>query len=412
MAITLTAGAFTAGAGFWAFAVFVKPMSEELGWSRTEIFGAMAVRALVAGVLAPFVGPLQDSRLGPRFFAVTTTLTLVGSMIAMQWINDLLLFYVVFGVLSAFTTFGSTEMMLSVVLPRWFVRRRGSAIGIGSMGTAMGPLFFPFIVAFLLTLFEWRDAWAVLGLLTLATLGPMSLLVRSRPEDMGLLPDGDSLSDDSTSIVSEPVVPKTGTETSFTARQVVRMQCFWLLVLAISLAMLGFVGFQANWLPYFQDIGFSATQASLAATAYGICSVSTRIIWGWLAERFPVRYMMGLQALLTGLSVLLFFNIHSELTLILATASNGLAAGGIFVMRPMIIAAYFGRAHLGAINGIIRPFLTIGTAGSPLLVAAFHDLRGDYQLAFWVVAACWFVAAVTVIMARSPQRRPAPQLTA
>ncbi len=385
-------------------------MGEELDWSRTEIFGAMAVRALVAGVLAPFIGPLQDSRRGPRIFAIATTVTMVASMVAMKWIDDLWVFYLVFGGLGAFSTFGSTEMMLSVVLPRWFVRRRGRAIGIGSMGTALGPLLFPFIVTFLLTLFDWRDAWVALGVLTLLILGPMSLLVRARPEDMGLLPDGDSPTVE-TANISETTLRQAVQETAFNRREVVRMQSFWLIVASVSLAMLGFIGFQANWLPYFQDIGFSGAQASLAATAYGICSVSTRIIWGWMAERFPIRYAMGLQALLTGLSVLLFFNIHNEFTLILATASNGLAAGGIFVMRPMIIASYFGRAHLGAINGLIRPFLTVASAVSPLLVAYFHDARGSYDLAFWVVAACWFVAAGTVMLARMP-RSQAPSAAA
>ena len=382
-------------------------MGEDLGWSRATIFGAMAIRSLTAGALAPFMGPLQDSRLGPRVFAVATTVTMAGSMIAMKWIDDIVLFYVVFGGLGAFATFGSTEMMLSVVLPRWFVRRRGRAIAIGSMGTAMGPLMFPFIVTFLLTQFEWRDAWVILGFLTLAILGPISLLVRSRPEDMGLLPDGDTPS--TASGASEPVQSQLSRETGFTRRQVVRMRSFWLLVLAVSLISLGFGGFQANWLPIFQDVGFTGAQASLAAAAYGICSISTRVIWGGLAERFPVRYVMGVQVLLTGLSVLLFFNIHSELTLVLATASHGLTAGGFLVLRPMIIAAYFGRAHLGAINGIIRPFLTIGAASSPLLIAWLHDFRGDYNLAFWVVATCWFLAATTVVLACVPESRATSQ---
>jgi hypothetical protein len=142
VALTVIAGAFSSGAGFWAFGVFVKPMGEELGWSRAEIYAAMTVRALAAGALAPFMGPLQDSRLGPRFFYLATAVTMAASMIAMKWIDDLVLFYVIFGGLGSLATFGSTEMMLSVVLPRWFVRRRGRALGIGSMGTAFGPRCF------------------------------------------------------------------------------------------------------------------------------------------------------------------------------------------------------------------------------------------------------------------------------
>ena len=190
--VTVMAGAFTSGAGFWAFTVFVTPMGDDLGWSRPELYGAMTVRALGNAALAPFMGPLQDSRLGPRVFAVGTAVTMAASMILMKWVNDLVLFYLVFGLLGSLANFGSSEMMLSVVLPRWFVRQRGRALGIGSMGTALGPLMFPFLVTGLLSLFDWRDAWVALGVITLVVLGPVSLLVRSRPEDMGLTADGDA----------------------------------------------------------------------------------------------------------------------------------------------------------------------------------------------------------------------------
>ena len=140
--VTLAAGAFSSGASFWAFTVFVTPMADDLGWSRAELFGAWTIRSLASAAMSPFIGPLQDSRNGPRLFAIATTVTLGGSMVAMKWIDDLPTYYIVFGGLGALANFGSTEMMMSVVLPRWFVRKRGSALGIASMGTAMGPLIF------------------------------------------------------------------------------------------------------------------------------------------------------------------------------------------------------------------------------------------------------------------------------
>jgi len=408
VAVTLVVGAFTSGGGFWAFTIFVAPMGDELGWSRTEIFGAMTVRALGNAVIAPLMGPLQDSKHGPRVFAIATAVTLAASMILMKWVDDLILFYLVFGLLGSFANFGSSEMMLSVVLPRWFVRKRGRALGIGSMGTALGPLLFPFIVTALLAQLGWRDAWMVLGIVTLAVLGPTSLLVRGRPEDMGLTPDG------------EPQVspgPGTGGMTAVSARpnvdytrsQVIALPAFWLIVLAASMTMLGTSGFHANWIPFFRDEGFSATEASLAAMVYGICSVSSRILWGWGAERVTLRRLMALQALATAFSVLLFLAIDSRAVLLLAAAANGLTLGGVFIMRPMIIASYFGRAHLGALNGLIRPFMTAASASSPLMVAWFFDRQESYDTAFLLIAGCWCLAAVAVFLSRMPARTAAPQ---
>ena len=406
VAIAMVNGAFSTGAGIWAFSVFVRPMGDDLGWSRAAIYGALTIRALVGGALGPVMGPLQDTKLGPRFFAVATTLTMAASMMAMKWIDDLVLFYLVFGAIGALASFGSAEMMLSVVLPRWFVRQRGRALGFASMGTAMGPLVFPFLVTLLLAVFNWRDAWFALGVLTLLILGPLSLLVRGRPEDVGLLPDGDSETPRLRTEAQAQTVQMP--ERSFGSAEVVRLRCFWLLVGAACLTGLGMTAFHANWLPYFQDIGFSRAQGSLAIATYGICGISSRLIWGRLADRFSVGRLLFLQSCLTGASILMFILIWNEQTMIVAAACHGLSVGGMLVMRPMMIASYFGREHLGAVNGIMRPFTTLVSAAGPLLVAWLYDQQGSYNVAFTVLAIGWFTAGLAVALARTPQQRSAP----
>ena len=152
-------------------------------------------------------------------------------------------------------------------------------------------------------------------------------------------------------------------------------------------------GFHANWIPYFQDIGFSPAVGAWAATAYGVCSISVRLVWGIVADRFPVRYLLVVQALLTAVSIVLFLNITSVTTLVIAGASHGLALGGFFIMRPLIIANYFGRQNLGAINGILRPFVTLSGAVSPLLIAGMFDIFGSYREAFLLATLTWVLAA-------------------
>ena len=415
VAITILDGAFTSGAGVWGFSVFVQPMGEELGWSRAAIYGALTVRSLTSGALAPFIGPLQDTKQGPRLLAFATVLTLSSSLIAMYWVSDLVLFYLLFGCLGALASFGSSDMMMTAVLPKWFIRKRARALATGSIGTAMGPLFFPLLVSAMVAAFEWRGAWLALGLMTFAIMAPLSLLVRTRPEDIGLLPDG---GDEPASKVAStnargsrpPVLAPS--EHDFTRREVVRTRTFWLFVIAFSLGTLGTGGFFSNWLPYFRDLGFSSAEGSLAATAYGICSISMRAVWSWVLERYPLRLALFTQSLLTGASVLLFFAIQDQLTLILAGAANGLAVGGFFILRPLAVANYFGRAHLGSINGIIRPFTTICAATSPLIVAGLYELAGSYRAPFGLIAACWFVAACALFMARPPKAPISPGVPA
>ncbi len=419
---SVLAGAVQSGGSVWGASVFASHMTDELGWSRSAFFGAFTLRALVGGVLSPFIGPMQDTQSGPRILMLLTGLTMGFSLITLKWIDNIVLFYVLFGALGALTMVGGAEMLIVAIVPKWFVRMRGRAVAIASSGTAMGPLFFPFLVHGIITLVGWRDAWVVLGIGSMAIMVPLALMVRSRPEDIGLLPDGAREPDPAT--LRQAQGERGGTaqgerqvraraERSMTRRQAMRTYAFWLLILAFFLAMLGMGGFHANWIPYFEDIGFSPAVGAWAATAYGVCSISVRLVWGVVAERYPVRYLLVIQALLTAVSIMLFLNISNVPTLIIAGASHGLALGGFFIMRPLIIANYFGRQHLGAINGILRPFVTMSGAVSPLLIAGMFDIFGTYREAFILATLTWVLAAGVVFLAAPPRRQqPASEAAA
>ena len=414
---SILAGAVQSGGSVWGASVFVSHMTDELGWARSAFFGAFTLRAVVGGVLSPFIGPLQDTRSGPRILMLLTGITMGFSLMGLKWVDNIVVFYVLFGALGALTMIGGAEMLTVAIVPKWFVRKRGRAVAIASTGTAMGPLFFPFLVHGIITLVGWRDAWMVLGIGSMAIMVPLALMVRSRPEDIGLLPDGatapepppapGALRQAQGERISAPRA-----ELSFTRRQAVRTYAFWLLVLAFFLSMLGMGGFHANWIPYFQDIGFSPAVGAWAATAYGVCSISIRLVWGLVAERFPVRYLLVVQALLTAVSIVLFLNITSVTTLVIAGASHGLALGGFFIMRPLIIANYFGRQNLGAINGILRPFVTLSGAVSPLLIAGMFDIFGSYREAFLLASLTWVLAAGVVFLAAPPRRLTAVHASA
>ncbi|MCY4623464.1 MAG: MFS transporter [Chloroflexi bacterium] len=411
---SILAGAVQSGGSVWGASVFASHMTDELGWARSAFFGAFTLRAIVGGVLSPFIGPMQDTRSGPRILMLLTGLTMGFSLITLKWVDNIVLFYVLFGALGALTMVGGAEMLTVAIVPKWFVRMRGRAVAIASTGTAMGPLFFPFLVHGIITLVGWRDAWVVLGIGSMAIMVPLALMVRSRPEDIGLLPDGAREPEPAT--LRQAQGERAGAaqgerriasraEQSFTRRQAMRTYAFWLLILAFFLSMLGMGGFHANWIPYFEDIGFSPAVGAWAATAYGVCSISVRLVWGVVAERYPVRYLLVIQALLTAVSIMLFLNITNVPTLIIAGASHGLALGGFFIMRPLIIANYFGRQNLGAINGVLRPFVTLSGAVSPLLIAGMFDIFGTYREAFLLATFTWVLAAGVVFLAAPPRRQ-------
>ena len=403
--IALISGAFQTGVGIWGVSVFVNPMEEDLGWSRAAFFLALTIRSGLTGLLSPIVGPWRDTRNGPRTLMLFGSLILGGSLVALKYVDSLWQFYLFFGALGAVGSLGAGGIMTQTILPKWFIRRRGRALGIASMGGAMGPLFFPISIFGLISLVGWRDAWFLLGVISLVLLVPLSFMVRTKPEDIGLLPDGDREPAPEASSARGRPQPGRIQEISLTGRQALQSPAFWLIILAFALGGLGQQGFQSNWLPYLEGEGFAASAGALAITVYGICSVTARILWGLLADRFQVRYLIVVQSLLTASSVLLLLYVLGPVMLFTFVVCFGLTMGGSFLLRPLIVANYFGREHIGAITGYMRPFQGLTTALGPVLVALAYDAQGSYFWSFVAVMIGFACTAAVIILAKPPREQ-------
>jgi sugar phosphate permease len=401
----LVSGAFMTGAGTWAFSLFVLPMTTDLGWSRSAFFGALTVRSIVSGLIAPFIGPVQDSRNGPRRLMFLTVLGMAVGMIALRWVESLIVFYVLFGIIGTLMTVGGSEMLTNAVLPKWFIHKRAAALTIASAGQGLGPLIFPVLVSAVISGWGWRAGWMTIGIAAFVLLFPLAFMVRTRPEDIGLQPDGEA-GPARTGFVARPAL-----EHSFTRSEAMRQPSLWLINVSGALFVMGVTGLQTNWLVYFQDAGFASTTAALSASAFGIGSFSSRFLWGFIAHKYPVRVLMAVATSLTAATVLLIFQVDNVPTMMAVAVLNGLALGGNFVMRPLIVADYFGRNHLGAIGGIMRPLQIAGGATGPLAVAGLFDLTDSWHIAFGLVIGIWLASALSIAIA-APPKPPALSATA
>ena len=405
MLVAGAGGVFTLGTGLWSVGAFVVPMEAELEWNRTTLLGGLTVRALAAGALAPFVGPLFDTRNGPRLLTISSAVTLGVSLIGLRWVEEVWQYYLLFGAVGALANVTSGIVLIEAVVPKWFIRQRGRAVALASMGGVLGPVF-PLAIQWAIAAFGWRDAWVVMGLVSIAVLLPLGFLVRTQPEDMGMLPDGDTEAPSPSSARQRRYAPPSP---DLTRAQAMRTGTFWILTVTFSVTGLGVQGFISNWLPYFQDIGFSANTGAFALTVFGIAVLPARFGWGYLADVFSVRHLLMIQHLLTALMVLLLLTIGSYTLLMVFAVLMGLAYGGYVPLQRLIYPIYYGRAHLGAIRGIMRPALTTASAAGPLVIAGVYDLRGSYDMAFVFVMAMWIIAGLMFLLARPPRRQPAAE---
>jgi MFS family permease len=390
--------AFVLGGGQFAASTFLVPMQDELGWSRTMLFGAFSLRGLLGGFMEAAVGPLGDRRLAPRFVLPLGVLLLGLSYLAVKWVHSPWEYYFWYGFVGSLGLSLTGYNLWEAVILKWFVQKRTKALTWNSAGQAAGPMIFPVALTALILTVGWRDAWLWFGIGTICLLLPLSLMVRTRPEDVGQFIDGAE---------SEASLLHASTNTnmnqhSFTRPEALRNRNFWLLTIGGMIAVIGLTGYQSHWIPYFLDIGFSAGVAAVAVSTYGIMNIASRFIWGSLASRYPLRILITIEAALAALGVIFLIFIGNPYMLFIWAIYQGVNLAGYFQLQAMITVQYFGRDHIGAIRGFMMPFANVMRASAPLFLGAMRDWRGNYSLAFILVAFTWLVGGLLVFASRHP----------
>ena len=380
-------------------AVFMFPIAEDLGWSRTLIAGAASVGGLAASGASPVVGWLVD-RYGARLVLGVSVLALGLSTISLAWATVPIAFYVAYG--TGRVIFSSpVQIGASVVVSRWFVRRRGRAQGLLFAAHSAGMTIFPLIAALSIQAYGWRQAWIIIGVLVWAVaLGPVWLLIVQSPEDVGLKPDGVDDALDKT-----PYGPATeSVEPAWTLREAMRCPALWLLAVAAGSLFLVQAGTNIHQGAYFRDQGLSAVIAGAAISANAIFAGVGGIVWGWASERFPVRYVFAAVALVMAASSALFLGVDSSAEALAIASLFGFGLGGIIVLPAVALADYFGRPSLGAIRGVTEPFVSLGQAIGAVLSGAIFDATGSYGAAFLTFAALSALTILVLLAAKPPVR--------
>ena len=399
--------------------VFIYPMSQELGWSRTLIAGAVSAGALSSMALSPAIGWAID-RFGSRPVLVAGVLTVGAAMISLAWATIPVTFYVAYA--SARVVFHTAAPIgAGTVASRWFIRMRGRAVGVIFFCGAVGGVVFTILAAVVIDNFGVPAAWISLGMVTLAVaLLPNLLLVVERPEDLGLIPDGDAGGGRQAHPHSNPPPEGEGVSLpgeeratpendSWTVRESTRTATFWILVVMGFATFFVHAGVNVHIAAYLRDQGLSLTNAASVVTASWVVSAAGSVGWGWLMERAPARLMYSaMLTLLSGavLLLLLASGIARPFGVALGAAVLiGLVAAGGNIISAVVFADYYGRASLGKIRGIGEIGVLVGQSTGPLLAGLVFDIRGSYALIFVIFAAIAAVGSVVVLYARRPARR-------
>ena len=384
--------------GSLTLAVFVYPISLELGWSRTLISGAASLGGILSIAGSPPVGWAVD-KFGSRIILTIGIIILGVSTLSLTWATIPFIFYVSYAIGRVIFT-GPIPIAASVVVARWFIKKRGRATGMLSFCHTGGMIVFPAVASLVIHLHSWQIAWLVLGILVLTiSLIPVALLIVQIPEDVGLLPDGESpdtreIADSQEQYLDEPI---------WSLEQAVKTPALWILALSTGFVYFIQAGTNLHLGAYLIDQGLSQGTSNLAIVYSAIGAAAASLIWGWTSEKLPIRYVFGGVGLLMGISIGLFTLVDTRVEAYVYAFLFGAAVGGIIVVPPVAYADYFGRKSLGAIRGLTEPFLALGQAIGSVLSGVIFDITGTYKGAFILYAFLGLAATFLLLFAKPPK---------
>ena len=389
--------------------VLIFPMSEEFGWSRTLISGSVSSGAIASLIFSPVVGWAID-RVGARLVMVISVLCLGLAMISLAWATLPITFYIAYSV-GRVVFHTSAPIGSSTVASRWFIKKRGRAIGVIFLVGAIGGIVFTMLASLIVENYGLKATWIIIGLLVLTvSVAPPLLFVAERPEDIDLLPDGEILSSDDSEEISELVdsatLPRGSDDESWALVEAFRTRTFWIMVIMGFTLYFVHTSIGVHMGVYFRDVGLGPTSTALAISLSWIVSAIGSVGWGVVTDRVPIRYAYSLMFLIQAVSTLYLMLVGGTLGIFLAAALFGVVSSASNVIPSVMYANYFGRSSLGRIRGVGEVGVLLGQATGPITAGILFGLQGNYDAIFTVFVLMALVCSVVALKATVPVKKP------
>ncbi|MYD35723.1 MAG: MFS transporter [Dehalococcoidia bacterium] len=391
--------------------LFFNPLTREFGWTRTQISIVQTISRVVEAGTAPLAGPLVD-RFGARTLLPVGALVAGTALVGVTFVESLWQFYIVRGFVAAigFTLMGN--LVTSVAINNWFIRMRGRALAISSTGASISNVVMIPVAVYVIAEYGWREMFWIFAIITwIVVLAPSTILIRRRPEDMGLRPDGVE-PDDPQGPARTTLLPEQQRAASqeqampepvWTRKEALRAPAFWLIAGCFAISSLAFQGINISLAPYVQDLGYEEALVAAALTTRAIVMAVTLPVVGLVAERSNMGPVRALPFILQTIGCVLFLFADEVYFLFPALIVYGMGITSLGVTQEVLWANSFGRLSLGSIRsmGFVVTF-GFGATG-PIVMSLIYDLLGSYRPAFLIFIAFFAVSAVLILFLRPPR---------
>jgi sugar phosphate permease len=375
------------GIALYGLPFYYDYMVKEFGWSRAQVTSGNALSKLVVGPLFGFFAGWIVDRFGPRRLMLAGILMAAVALIGLGNVSVLSLFYF-FYLFNALGYVCAGPLPNQVLLTRWFDKSRGKAMGFAYLGIGIGGALVPLLSVWLVQRFGWHNALQALGVLIILTAFPLAYFVKESPN-------------------AESALTTATSKTTAPFGWALKSRSFYLLAIG-SMCSIGAVGGTNQHLKLFLSLDqhYAQVQAARVASLVLAFSLVGRLLMGWLADRFPKKYVMLLIYLLVAGSIPLLFFASSPGAIYLFAIIFGVGLGGDYMIIPLMAAELFGVKVMGRLMGVVLTADGVAEATVPMLVGYIRDHTTTYALGFTVLVGLALMGAIAVsLLPRSPSVR-------
>ena len=383
------------GMAQFAFGLFILPLEEEFGWSRTQVNLSLSI-GVVSGLLSPFIGGLMD-RIGARWTMAGSIALVAVAFLLRSVMTELWQFYLFTAIMFAGVP-GATMMPAGRLVITWFPRTRGRTMGWVTAGNNLGSgISFP-IIAGLIAVVGWRWTFGVMGIALFGLLMLVALVIRDEAEDVAR--EQGKRWAPSENAGKTDMDPAEG----FTVSETVRTRAFWFLIVGMTLQQFVRSGVVSQMVPHLQQVGFTRASATAGLVLLAFFGMSSKLIFGRLSETITARLAFVVIMVLQGIGLAILIVSGGSVATWGAIVVFGLGMGGVGALTPLVIFDMFGLKQFGSIMGLTRTGVVIPVLFGPIMAGMIFDSKGDYNLMFAITIGFLVISIASFAMARDPGR--------
>ncbi len=376
--------AFASGGSQYGFGMFVEPLEQEFGWTRTQINLSLSI-GLISGLLSPLIGWGVD-KYGSRVIMTVSLLIVAASFLLRAGMTELWQWYALSALLAI--GFPGTFLPIGKLVGTWFPATRGRMMGTAITGNNVFGLVGVPLMSLVIQTEGWRLAYAIIGGGVLIVAVAVWFIVRSAPVSENSALDGSTQ-------INETAI----SSGDYSLREAINTRKFWLLLAGVTCAGFSYPSFMTQLIPHMQSVGWSSSKATLVLTVLAGTALASKVSWGLLSERLTARLSFVIAILIMSSGVILVTLAGSSTLVWPAIIYFGAGFGGIGPLMSLVVMETFGIRNFGSIQGVVTMVLaTVPVLIGPILAGSLFDLTGSYETSFWIVSGIFALGGISVLL--------------